>query len=323
MRDKPSTKAKGKRISLDDEDAIDVGLFPSGPARITESIFADYDYGGNTKPQAVWLIAYERDGEPYEQPYSLGKGWRISEDGTRITNKAGHAGLAKSCNAIRHLVTPLKIALKEAGIDSSILGEGDPTVLVGMDTVLRRVDQEDRPGLKPRKRRDGEESGPRSILEIEEVLSAPWDKSSGKAGSKKKKAAKKDEDDDADEAEDEDEADDSDEDDDEAEDKRPASRKPKPAARAKANGKGRSDDDEDEDDAEDEGQDDAVAEDAIEALIEAVDGGPVKYAKLEATLRKSVKGKKADAIVEWALNKKNLKTEKGWSFDGTTVEAGD
>ena len=145
MREKESTRKKGGGVSLDDDDAIDVGLFGSGPATVKESIFADYDYGGNTRPVPVWLLTFSRDGEPdYEQPYSLGKGWKIAHDGLSLSPKNGQTGLPKTCNAIRHLVKPLKTALADAGIESGILADGDPSILEGLEVVVRRVDQEAR-----------------------------------------------------------------------------------------------------------------------------------------------------------------------------------
>lgn len=339
---KSGTKKKGKGgVSLDDDDAIDVGLFSSGPAVIKESIFAEYDYGGNAKPTPVWLITYGRDGEEdYEQPYSLGKGWKVSEDGKELIAKAGQTGLPKSCNAIRHLIKPLKAALAENSDIEIDLASGDPSVLDGLEVVLRRVDQEERDirdkGGKSRKR--DESKGPRTILEIEEVTGTEGDTS---ASTVKKKAKKKpvdddeeDEDqDDEDEApakkkptkgrgkpaadeEDEDEEEEEDESDDDEEDE-------KPKAKAKAKGKAKPDEDDDEEESNDDDDDEYDArEDAIETIIEVVSDGDVPLSKLEGKLTKFLKGNKhADEIIAWATSTKNLKTQKGWTFDGKVVSA--
>lgn len=313
-----SSAAKGKkRISLDDDDATS-GLFGSGPATIKESLFADYDYGGNAKPTPVWLIVYERDGEEYEQPYSVGKGWKVSKDGLTLEPKAAQNGLPESCNAIVYLVKPLKKALKKAGIEvGDNLSSGDPSVLDGMEVVLERVDQEERV-IKGQKARDPEK-GPRSILTITEVESAPWEKGSKKRKpvadddeeapkSKRRTAAADDDDEDeapAAKSKRKPAADDDDEDDDE----KPAKGKKKPAA----------DDDDDEDEAPAKGKgkakSDPIAEAGIEAIIE-VASEPVAYNDLEKLLKKELKGNDdAAEIIEWCMDTDNLEKELGWTWN--------
>jgi hypothetical protein len=291
---------KGKGVSLEADDAIDVGLFSSGPATIKESIFAEFDYGGNAKPTPVWLVTYERDGETYEQPYSLGKGWKIAEDGLSLIPKAGQTGLARSCNAMKYLVA----SLVAAGMPKGTLASGDPSVLDGLEVVVSRVAQEKREGLDRRNDKPGKES---TILVIEEIVSAPWDK----GGSKKK--AKPTDDDDEDEAPAKGKAkgnksrDDDDEDDDDDE-------KPKGKSKSKAK------DDDDEDEADDAGDD--LDEEAIEAVIEAVDEGPLRLKgdELKDALLGVLKGnKQAKAIAARACDPDFLEKEKGWSFNGKTV----
>lgn len=329
---KASAHAKGgSGVSLDDDDAIDVGLFSSGPATVRESIFVgDYDYGGHAKPSAVWLLTFSRDGEEdYEQPYSLGKGWGVSKDGKSLVAKQGQTGLPKSCNAMRHLVKPLKKALKDSDVEVD-LTSGDPSVLDGLDVVLRRVAQEVREGL-PQKKGETKE---RSILEIEEVTGQSEPGAKKKAKKKAKPADDDEEDaepeDDQDEDEEaEDEEADSDSDD-EDEDEGSARGKKKPAAKAKAKAKKSLDDDDEEDESDDDDDADAdsddddydAAEDGAEAIIDLVADGPIKLAELEKKLTRSLKGNKhAEAIIEWATNVKNLKRQKGWTFDGKLLDA--
>lgn len=295
MRERESTKGKG--VSLELEDAIEVGLFDAGPATIKESIFADYDYGGNSKPVPVWLITFERDGEEYEQPYSLGKGWRVVNNGKGLTSRVGLTGLPKSCNAIKYLLT----SLREAGMPKGTFG-GDPTILEGAEVVVDRVAQEKRKGLN-----SGKDDKERSILVITEIESAPWEKGGKKkagSGSAKPKG-RRDEDDEEEEEEEEEKptkgkgrskpARDDDEDEDQDE---------KPKGRS---GEGKAGKDEDEAD---------LDEEAVEALIEALDGGPLKVDDIADAVRKAAKGNpQSKAIAARCEEDDFLEQEKGWTFN--------
>lgn len=330
-------RSGGGGLSLTSEDSIESGLFSSGPAVIKESIFAMFDYGGNAKPVPVWLIVYGRDGEDdYEQPYSLGKGWKVTDDGKTLKALAGQTGLPRSCNAIRHLVMPLEKALKKNKDVDVDLASGDPSVLDGLEVVLTRVAQEvrDIKGSKPR----DESKGERTILEIEKVTGNEGDTTAA-TGAKKKAKKKADADDDEEEDQDDDadeEADDDDEgdaeSDDDDEDEKPKRGAKKPAAKAKGKKKpaaddddeGESDDDDADSDSDDDGDDDAPTEDAVEAVIDAVASGPVALSKLAARLAKVLKGNKnADAISDLATSKTFLKAyaKKGWTFDGKTIDS--
>lgn len=313
-----STKPKG-RVSLDDDDAMDTGLFSSGPARIKESIFTDYDYGGNAKAVAVWLITFERDGEnDYEQPYSLGKGWKV-KDGELIPTM-GQTGLPKSCNAMRHLVKPLKAALKDADmLDDFDFKDGDPDAIVGLDVVLRRVEQEKRAfgaGGGSRRGGDGKDEKERSILEIEEVTG----KSDGKKTSKKAKPSRDaddekprskkrgDDDDDDDAPKKKRKASDDDDDEDEAPKKKSRRDDDDDDEKPKRGGKGKPADDDDADE-------ETIKEEGIETLIEVLQDGPVEFDDLEGLVKKEVKGHKhAKEIVEWCVDTDNLELEKGWTY---------
>lgn len=130
-----------------------------------------------------------------------------------------------------------------------------------------------------------------SILIFTDVETAPWSENGSKPAAKKAatKSAKPADDDDDDE------------------DEKPKSRKAKAAA----------DDDEDDTDA-----DEDIDELAVEALIEALDDGPLKVAKVEGAVQSAPSLKKhaqKKAIAKRAADSKFLKQEKGWDFDGRVV----
>lgn len=299
--DRGESRAKGRQavVSLADEDAITTGLFGSGPATIVESEWAEYGYGGTMKPVPVWLVTYERDDEKYEQPYSLGKGWKVARDGALVP-LSGQTGLPKSCNARVYLVA----SLKAAGMPREVLAAGDPGVLVGAEVVVKRVAQEKREGLSKSRRRDGTERED-TILEIEEIVSAPWDEDDkGKGKTRTATKSRRDED--------------------EAEDEEPPSKKAKGRAHddeeeeepARRGAKGKKDNDRDADD-----DDDDLKADAIEALMEVLDAGPLKRKDIEAVVVKLLKkNPNAAAIAAICAGDEFLEIEKGWVVNGQKVE---
>lgn len=321
--------SKSRGVSLDDDDAIDVGLFGPGPARIVESIFTTYDYQGTSRrPPLVWLVTFERPGEKkgkpetYEQPFTIGKGWDASKDGRELIPKNGQTGLPKSCNAILYLIKPLKKALKEAKLDLD-LSTGDPSLLEGMEVVLDRIDQQerdirdkdddrgrgrDRDRDKDRGRGRDDDKGPKTILVIDEVVALPGDADEKPArSSKSKKDDKDDEEDDEPKSRHKDRGKEKDDEDEDEE---------KPAAKGKGRGSSNDDDEATEGDQDE--------DDAVEAIIAAVESGPVNLKDLESKLAKILKkNKRADAIIDLATAKAFLKKEKGWSFDGKTIDAED
>lgn len=339
MRENPKG-SKGRGVSLDAADAIDVGLFGPGKARIDESIFTTYDYQGTSRrPPLVWLITFSRPGEgkkreTYEQPYTIGKGWDVSKDGRELIGRNGQAGLPKTCNAMLYLVKPLIKALKAAKIELD-LTTGDPSVLEGMEVVLDRVDQEERNirddkddrggrdkdrdrgrgrdrddddrGGRGRGRDRDEDRGPRTILIIDEVLELG-------DGEKPARSAKRGKDEDEDDEKPRHKNRSKDDDDDDTDDK--DDEKPKRGAKGK-------NDDDDEDKGSD-GDGDQDEDDAVEAIIAAVEKGPVAYKDLEDELSAILKkNKRAEAIIDLATSKALLKQEKGWTFDGKTIDAED
>lgn len=303
----------GGRIGLGSKDAVDSGLFSSGPAKIVESIFTDYTYKNGTKAP-VWLVTFARKGEDnYEQAYSLGQGWKIKNGD--LVALAGQTGLPRNCNAMRHLVTPLeKIAeaTKDAALQEA-LDSGDPSFLEGAEVVVKRVPQEKRDIQRKGGKKQESDDKERTILEIEEVTEAPWEGAGGGAkggGTRKAKAtadrddedekptrgrgrASKDADTDADA-------------DDEDEDEKPAKGK----ATTKGKGKAAAADADDDDDT-------ALLEEGTEALIAALEeekSGSLDEADLEDALAGQLKKHpKADAIIELMLD--HLDDEKGWSYN--------
>lgn len=340
--DRKTSKGKGSKggsgLSFLPEDAVETGLFGSGRARIKESVFADFDYGGNSKPQPVWLITYERKGEdPYEQPYSLGRDWKIGSDGEELIAKKGQTGLPKNCNAMKYLITPLCEALEAAGLTVSDYITGNPRDLEKLDVTVARVDQEKRDFREKNKNRRDDGDKVRTILTIESVGDGDGDAADDDQDDEKPKGRKghhADEDDDdaprkgkGSKGRDADDDDDQDDDDD---DERPAKGKGKsskadadddddaPPAKGKGSskGKGSKADDADEADLDDE------AGEAIVTALEAADGGPINVRKeLEEAVMDALKGHpQRKAICARAIDKDFLETETSWSYDGKVIE---
>lgn len=330
--------SKKQGVSLRSVDAIDVGLFTSGPARIKESLFSPYTYKGSNKPVDVWLVVYSRPGEEdYEQPYGIGKNWKIGDDGKTLIPKGGQTGLPKTCNAMMYLVKPLEKALTKAKLDPDDFLSGDPTALEGLDVIVSRIDQEKRDNQK--ERADG---SARSILIIEKVEGVG---KKSKGGTKAKGKADADDDDEEEEetpkakgkgktkpAADDDDDDEEDDDDDDEEDE-------KPVAKAKGKKKPAADDDDDDDDEDtpkakagakgktkpkpaaaddDESDEDDLLEEGTEALIAALEtaDAPIALDDLGAALRAELKGNpKRKAIAAFMEDPDVLANEKGWSYN--------
>lgn len=275
----------GGGVSLEPEDAISVGIFGPGPATIVESVFAEYNYGGKSKAVPVWLITYDRDGEKYEQPYSVGNGWRVSSDGESLIPKNGQTGLPDSCNAMLLLTS-----LREAGLAKGFLKGGNPRTLEDMKVILKREAQPDR-GLDTQKK-DGPPKAARTILLVEEIVSL---RGEGKKSTGKSKAKAKDEDEDED-------------------DEKPKSKSKKPAD---------DEEDEDEDEAPAKGKGgkkkpaaDDSEENGVEALIEVLEAnkGKIEIDDVERLVKRHLKGQDdADEIAELCASDDFLALEKGWT----------
>lgn len=308
---KGSSKSRGRDrdadaegVSLEQEDATS-GLFGPGPATIKESIFAPFNYGGTSKNVPVWLIVYERDGDTYEQPYSVGDGWKISADGESLIPRGGQKGLSDSCNAMKYLIAGLRAAEKRQKLPKFPIGN-NPRRLEGMEVILARVAQEKREGLDD-DREDDRGRGKkkeRSILVIDEIVSVPEGEGDAKPKASKRKAARDEDEEETEKTSAKRTSRKSAPVDDDDEDEAPAKGKGKSAGKGKA-----------EPEATD---DDAIREQGVEALIEVLEkaGRAVDVDALEGKLAKVLKGNDdADPIIELVITPDFLAEEMGWSFD--------
>lgn len=299
--------AKGSSVSLSPKDfSIGGGLFGAGPATAKEHRWGIFDYNGKAKPQTALLVTFERDGEEHIEAMTVGQGWKPSSDGTQLIPKAGQKSLNSSCKAAQYL----SALADDGGMPDDFLDGGDITLLDGIEGTLVRKP------LEMSGDRLGKKGEPPTVLIFEGVESAPWQKDLRNAvKSAKKKAVAEDDDDDSDG--------DGDDDDDEKPAKKKGSTKKAAAA---------DDDDDDEDAApakskgkkaaaaSDDDDDEALLETGIEALIAALEDGPVRLKDVEgAVLNQLKKHKQRQEIAELMANPKTLKQEKGWSFDGKKV----
>lgn len=281
---KESTKEmkEMKGVSLDPDDfVVGGGLFGAGPAVAKEHRFGMFDYNGKRKPVPALLVTFERDGEEHIESYTVGNGWKPSQDGEYIIPRAGQSSLNDGCKAAKYIA-----ALRdECGMPKGTVAQRI-SILDGISGTLDR---------KPLEKVEGSEKAG-SILIFTDLSEAPW-VSNGASGKKKTstKAAKPAADDD-----------------DEDEDEKPKAKKGK-AATAVA--------DDDDDDDDDKDSDEDVTEEAVEALISALDDGALKLAKVEGAVLAAVAKKhpKRAEIAALAASKKFLQREQGWSFDGKTV----
>lgn len=291
-------KKSGKGVSLAKKDAVvGGGLFGAGTATAGEHRFGLFDYNGKRKPVTALLVTFERDGEEHIESYTVGNGFKPSEDGKSLVPKGGQTGLNDNCKAMLYIGA----LTEECGMPEDFVST-DVSVLDGIVGELTR---------KPLEKVEGSDKAG-SVLIFTSVDEAPWESGS----KKKKKASKKDDEDEGEEENDDD-------DDEEEEDEKPAKGKAGKAGKADKKKKP-ADDDDDEDDAdasgdeddEDDDADEDTAEAAVEALLAALEDGPLKIAKIEdAVLAQVKKHKNKKAIAKLAASEKFLKKETGWSFN--------
>lgn len=307
--DKKTGSSSSKGVSLSPKDAVvGGGLFGAGAAIAASHLFGWFDYNGKRKKVPALLVTFERDGEEHIESYTTGNGFKPSEDGKTLIPKSGQTGLSESCKAMQYI----RALQDECDMPEDFIG-ADITVLDGIEGTLTRKQLEKVEG--------SDKAG--SILLFTEADSAPWAEGKGKKKSAAK-GKKKDADEDEEDDEDEDEESESDDDDDDEEEK-PKSKKGGKAD-AKKGGKKTSksdDDDEDEDADEDESGDDDeddedVVEEATEALIVALEDGPVKIAKIAdavGAIKAVGKSKNKKAILALVATEKFLSRESGWTFN--------
>lgn len=301
-------RGDGGGVSFRSVDAIDVGLFSSGPARVKEAVFTPYTYRGQNTPVNLLLVTYERKGEqPYEQPYGIGKGWKIKNG--ELIPTAGQTGLPKTCNAMKYFIKPLEEALEKAKLDPDDYLSGDkfPSACEGLDVIVARVDQEKRSFSGSKRRGKDDDDKDRTILTIEAVGDEAEAEDEDEKPKGKSARRSRDDDDDEDKPKGKSksrgrDADDDDADDDEDE---------QPTRRGKANGKAKDDD-------ADEGDDDALFEEGVEALIAALEANDNTLAldDLSDALDVELKGhKNRKAIIALMDDAETLEREKGWTFN--------
>lgn len=307
-------EAQDQYVSIKSKDAVEGGgIFGPGRAVIKKARWATFEYirKGQTKGKraTVLLVVFNRDGETERVPYGTGSAFKPSADGLHLlTRNAAMSGLPNNCNAYYFLQSFEEVSdhpMPPDWLDT-------PDQLDGLDVELL---------AKPIQRTfanddgKGETTKSKPVLVVSEIYSddVPWEEG-GKGKSTKKTTKAKDADDDDDdddsdedkdkeEEEENDDDDDSDEDDDDDDE----DEKEKPAAKSKKNGKGKAATAETESD---------LDEEAIEALIELLGEGPVKYDDLEDDLRASLKGNaQAKVIAARAADEEFLATEKGWSYN--------
>lgn len=304
----------GKGVSLSPKDKVTGGgLFGAGTATATEHRFGLFDYNGKRKPVTALLVTFERDGEEHIESYTVGNGFKASEDGKYLIPKGGQTGLNDNCKAMLYIG-----ALTDECEMPEDFVSTDISVLDGIVGDLTR---------KPLEKVEGSDKAG-SILVFTSTDEAPW----SEGGKKKKKSKKKDEDEEEEEEEDgDDDSDDADDDDDDEDDEKPAKKgkgaKADKADKGKTKGgkKAKSDDEDEDDDDESESDDDDAADEdlteiATEALLAALEDGPLKTDKIEdAVLAQVKKHKQKKDIAKLAASAKFLKTEAGWSVDGKKV----
>lgn len=291
--------AKEKRGSFAPEDLEEGGgLFGPGPDTTAKShVCGWFKYpGGNTKVPAV-LITFERDGEEAVEKFTVGKGWKPSEDGTYMIPLGTQTGFKRNTQIGMYLD-----ALKEeCNMPKGVL-TGDITVLDGISGTLSVKTMDNvREGEKDEK---GAAKKPSKALVFTELDAAPWIKGKGK-----KRAAKP-------EPEEDEDTDEADDDDDEEEEK--------PAPKKKAKAKPAPVEEEEEEEAEEDDDDDEsgdLFDEGVEALVLALDAGPLKLAKVEASVLEQLKKHpKRKEIAALMATPASLKKEIGWTFDGKTVK---
>ncbi len=273
MADK--SKKKGG-LSFRSDDAIETGLFASGPATIKDAEFALFDYGGNAKPTPVLLVTFMREGEEnYEQPYSIGRGWKV-KDGVLVPLN-GQSGLPKNCNAMQYLIKPLEKALEAADAPDDFMDEF-PGNLADLEVVVSREAQVKRDIKEKGKGKEKADDKERTILVVEEITEAPW---MGKSKSKSKAKGKAKDDDDDDDA--------------------------------KGKSKGRASKDDDEDEGDDEVKEEGI--EAMVTALEKNDGKLAEDDLADALTAVLKKNKNAKAIVKYMTSDDGLELEKGWSYN--------
>lgn len=287
------TREREPSVSLDIEDATKgIGIGP-GPVKISAAQYDTVKFGKDSR--IATCVTYERGGEDMpEENYTVGNGWKVSVDKQSLIPLASQSGLQENCNFMMLLKS-----LRECGMPKGSVRH--PEDLVGIEGTLISLELD--PIID---KKTGQAGKKRNVMVFEEITAAPWMEGGAAKAAPKAKAKGKtapapaaEEDDDDEEA--------------------PASA---PAKKAKAAPAPESDED-DEDEAA--GDDDTEWDDAAgEALIEALEEGPIAFADIDAKVRLQVKGHKGGkpaekAIAARAADAAFYKQQLGWKVKKGTV----
>jgi len=170
-------------VSLNYNDmAESTGLLDSANVRITQSNFTMFDYGGkaNPTPALHWTLEVLENGEQVEQYWPAGKAsdWVPTPDGKGLDAIGNVTKVNKSTNC-----GVLVKSLMDAGYDMKLLGDGDFSVIEGMECHVDRISNY-RKGL--------ENTKDKTILIVTKILSMPGEaENSKKSGSKSKSSSGK------------------------------------------------------------------------------------------------------------------------------------
>lgn len=278
---KDSTKDVARGVSLDPDDQIvGGGLFGPGPAVAKEHRFGMFDYQGKRKAVVALLVTFEREG-----------GEKHVESYT-VGN-----GWKPSLDGEYLIPRAGQAGLSDSCKAAKYIAALRDECKMPKGTIARRVSVLD--GIagtldrKPLEKIEGSERAG-SILIFTDVDEAPWLADGASAGKKRMKHAT------------------TPVVEDEEEDEKPqrTGKAGKPAVAVADDG---DDDDKDE-------SDEDVTEEAVEALISALDEGPIKLLKVEGAILAAVKKHpKRKEIAALAASKTFLQREQGWAFDGRTV----
>lgn len=291
-------------VSLEVEDATrGIGIGP-GPAKIVKAQYEMYKYASGNRYPAC-MVTFERGGEDLPpEPYTVGQGWTVSSDGQSLIPKAAQTGLPDNCKFMMLLKSLRECEMPKGAVKhpEDLVGTEGTLILQEMGEIQDRKGRDGDKGSKDRK------TSKPSVMVFEEVTAAPWMEEEAPTKGKKKKPAVIEDDTEEEDEEDEDE---------ESEDENNAVTAKLAAKNGKAPHKVVAKDDDDEDVDADESGDEVESnpldDPAGEALIEALEAGPLKTTKIEGAVAAQVKGhKQAKNIAARAADPEFYKQQLGW-----------
>lgn len=313
--------AKSSGLSFHPKDAIvggGIGLGP-GKAKVVKARFGKIVYKNKAgvatrKPTTALLLTLKRGDESAVESYTVGEGFKPSDDGKSLVPLQSQSGLQDSCKTMRLLKSMWDHGMPDNAYDDLVKD------ISGMQGLIALWVRKTLPKIEHKGKPDNRE--PPTVFLVDEILKSPWELD-------EKRGAKPADDD---EAEDEDEGDEEEDEKDDDEEEEEESPKKKPKGKKKP---ADDDDDEDSDEAEDEDEkdeaeesddtDEDVAEEAAEKLLDALEDGDLKKSKIQDAVTAAAKKDKAtkakaSAIGKYAASDALLKKEQGWSWDGKVAK---